>query len=585
MSSRIRAGLFLFLAFCLVQATESFTLPFSPRQAPSFVGVPCNKLDTNGRLIERRSNGHGINLILASSASNKEIVSVEAEDIFLQNCDSDGLMTKKMVQNLDFVAEMMKEGDLIQAELDQLWEGAPKFPDSDEERIDVDSFVQIYRDIDDLFEDDEEEKEEKSTVSLELQDDSNNDDDDELKNIFQSIATDKGVLSKQALLRWKEVKSLLDDGLFDEEEFDGIWKSLPKADHGIGIAGFLKFNKELDNLFEFDDEEVEGGEEESAEAEVTAQVDTTTIIAAEELAMIEDEDLSPAELFNALADSGGLVGKDELKRWGELQEMLKEEDLMPLELENIYDSIAKADENKLNKEGFLALYNKIDSLFEDEEGDDEPAVAEPAASGTKEQLLATVASFNSDEERLPCGLESTELEQKYVLELVTALESESSNMVRERQGAIEMSDLAGEWELLYTSSAAMAYNKGLSGLGGSFPNGKFGGLKMKLIASKFLTDVEYTERINVTPDTASFDVSVNGSWELRSSVSIFTGEPSIALTVVPERVTYGPTSTRADHWKSLGPTNMLDVSYLDDNLRVMRGNTSTDSILIFKRTQ
>lgn len=106
---------------------------------------------------------------------------------------------------------------------------------------------------------------------------------------------------------------------------------------------------------------------------------------------------------------------------------------------------------------------------------------------------------------------------------------------------------------------------------------------MKLKASKFMSDVEYIERINVVPDSASFDVKVNGDWELRSSVSIFTGEPSIVLTVVPERVTYGPTSTRADHWKSLGPTNMLDVTYLDDNLRVMRGNTSTESILIFKR--
>lgn len=127
-------------------------------------------------------------------------------------------------------------------------------------------------------------------------------------------------------------------------------------------------------------------------------------------------------------------------------------------------------------------------------------------------------------------------------------------------------------------------SKGLSGIGGSFPNGRFGGLKQKLSASKYMTDVEYIEHIAVKPDTASFDVKINGIWELRTSVSIFTGEPSIVLTVVPGTVNYGPTSTRADHWKSLGPTNMLDVTYLDEDIRVMRGNTASDAIFVFRRS-
>jgi hypothetical protein len=98
-----------------------------------------------------------------------------------------------------------------------------------------------------------------------------------------------------------------------------------------------------------------------------------------------------------------------------------------------------------------------------------------------------------------------------------------------------------------------------------------------------MSDVKYLERIQVTPSSASFDVKVNGDWGLRKSVSLFTGEPSTVLSVVPERVEYGPTSTRADHWKSLGPMNMLDLTYLDDDLRIMRGNTSTENIFIYKR--
>jgi hypothetical protein len=66
-------------------------------------------------------------------------------------------------------------------------------------------------------------------------------------------------------------------------------------------------------------------------------------------------------------------------------------------------------------------------------------------------------------------------------------------------------------------------------------------------------------------------------------MSLFTGSKTVILNVVPDKVKYGLTSTRADHWKSLGPTNRLDLSYLDDDLRVMRGCTSSDTIFVFKK--
>jgi len=146
-----------------------------------------------------------------------------------------------------------------------------------------------------------------------------------------------------------------------------------------------------------------------------------------------------------------------------------------------------------------------------------------------------------------------------------------------------MEDLAGSWDLLYTSSSMMRFNKGLTGLGGSFPNGKFAGLRQNLILNKYITDVEYTERIAVNPEQNSFDVKVNGDWELKSSVSLFTGAPSTILSIEPDKVVYGPTTTRADHWKSVRSMNLLDLSYLDNDLRIMRGNTSTDTLFIFKR--
>jgi hypothetical protein len=190
-----------------------------------------------------------------------------------------------------------------------------------------------------------------------------------------------------------------------------------------------------------------------------------------------------------------------------------------------------------------------------------------------------------DPQSLPCGLTADEKLVRRVAEAVAELEKQShSNQISSRGTELTPEDLAGDWELLYTSSAMMKFNKGLSGLGSSFPSGKFNGLTQKLKASKYLSDVEYVERIQTTTtDATSFDVTITGDWKLKRSVSLLTGDPTIQLTVEPDRVNYGPTSTRADHWKSVRSMNLLDVTYLDDDLRIMRGNTSTDTIFIFRR--
>jgi hypothetical protein len=248
----------------------------------------------------------------------------------------------------------------------------------------------------------------------------------------------------------------------------------------------------------------------------------------------------------------------------------------------LYDGIDKTESGRLSEDGFAKLYEEIDVLFEDMDEDDE-APPQPTRNGVKEDLLSFLGII-IEEDALPCGLECTEKDQKQLLNIVKALEEQPSNMMRQKNINIDMDNLSGSWELLYSSSAAMKFNQGLSGLGGSVPNGKFTGVKQKLTFTKYLSDVEYLERIEVTPSSASFDVTVTGSWDLRKSVSLFTGQPSIVLDIEPDRVTYGPTSTRADHWKSLGPSNLLDLAYLDDDLRVMRGCTSSDTIFIFKRS-
>ena len=584
---------------------------------------------------------------------------------------------------------MKSSGDLLVEEFDTIFDQAPKFPDSptatenvsvdssleaspttttsttNEDRIDIDSFIQIYRDIDDLFEiDDDDDSNDTevvtptnngkdidassttpivtttngstkvadvnggsanaaiaSTTSSVLPSDSTDVVDEELliigsedgdepdpsletelEAIYESICDTAGYITKEKLRNWDEVDKLIQDGLLGEDEFQELWATTNKSnvsEDKLDVDGFLSFNVALDDLFAFEDDEMEDEYvaqlEDDIESDSENEIDnidaTNSKVEADtaslSMRMIDGEGLSPDILFVALANADGLVGIDELQQWRELQEMITDGDVLESELLDVYTSVTKSgmDLTKLEVDGFVELYTAINNLFEDD-GDDgtitttDDEMQQPVTH--KIELLDAIADLGRANE-LPCGLDATELEQREILSIVELLETDSTNMIRSQQGIIAPQELSGEWELIYSSSSAMKFNQGLTGLGGSVPNGQFSTLKQKLISTKFLSDVEYNERIEMNPSSASFDVTVTGTWDLRTSVSLFTGEPSIVMNVVPDRVTYGPTSTRADHWKSLGPMNMLDISYLDDNLRIMRGNTSIDTIFVFRR--
>lgn len=361
------------------------------------------------------------------------------------------------------------------------------------------------------------------------------------------------------LQRWQELASVLDEGSLLESELLSIFKDAPRAPgttDKLDEDGFDFLYNAIDNLFE--DEEV-----------------------VSEPMVVGD---SVENIFSQLAEGKTAISMSDIKRWQELVSFLEDGDLLESELQNIFEKTPKASgtTDELDEVGFTIFYNMVDDLFEDDEGEEEEDTSTSSLS-RKSELFKLLVQLESDEEVLSCGLEASEQDQEKVLEIVTSLEAESSNKVLTKGGKIIPTDLSGSWDLLYTSSGMMRFNKGLSGLGGSFPNGKFGGLRQNLIATKYMTDVEYIERIDVNPEANSFNVVVNGNWELKSSVSLLTGSPSTIMSVEPDKVSYGPTTTRADHWKSVRAMNLLDLSYLDDDLRIMRGNTSTDSLFIFKK--
>lgn len=509
-------------------------------------------------------------------------------------------MSKDQLKSVPTIADMLAEGDLLPSELDDMWDAVSNKSD----KIDLEGFVQVYNDIDDLFEDEEGEEEVDAdtlaAVSAALAAASGAD-ETELAQAFDILKGDGDTISFDQLRQWEEIQSLVNEGMLGEDEFKSLWESSGDGDC-MDLERFLKFNSELDDLFVFDDEDEEEDDGEVSDDEVdeiSSEMDADEEEETEQekqvqqqLPMITETDLPPAVLFSQLANENYLVGQAELKRWGELQEMISEGDLSQEELDVLVGRVEKAPgtDMYLDEEGFCKLAEAIEDLFEevDDETDAKQEEQQQPEDDFRElkvellELLEDIDKIGEEEGRLLCGLDCNELEQERVLEVVGELEREPYNKVLTAVGgAVSKEELVGDWELMYSSSSTMKYNEGLSGLAGGLT--RFGGLKQKIIGTKYLSDVEYTEQVIGKLGGKSYEVKITGDWDMTMELSLFTGKPANVMSVTPDNVVYGPRRDKADHWKSLGPMNMLLLSYIDEDLRIMRGNTSTDTLFIWKR--
>jgi hypothetical protein len=321
---------------------------------------------------------------------------------------------------------------------------------------------------------------------------------------------------------------------------------------------------------------------------------------------------APEEIFAELSsNTNDWLGIDDLKAWGELQDLMDDQDLLPQELEDLFanelnkkQSSPNDDDNnnkKLDQNGFVSLYNSIDSLFEGEEdldGQDGELLEEkkeasrvilpeeqasPPPSSKKDDLLKLLSDMNIDEanSRLPCGLQCTDAEREAVASLVDELEHDGhSNLVRVNNGKVEAKSLIGDWELLYTNSRTMAINKSLSGLGRSASSmANIRSLTQRLAGSKYQGTVEFLERFD------SFNVTVTGEWYLEDDRDPVTGALTTAEIVDPQKVIYGPITNDAEQWDGLGPIRVLHIIYFADDLKILRGKANTDTFFVFQKSK
>ncbi|KAI0565227.1 PAP fibrillin [Gracilaria domingensis] len=192
-----------------------------------------------------------------------------------------------------------------------------------------------------------------------------------------------------------------------------------------------------------------------------------------------------------------------------------------------------------------------------------------SVSDLKQTLFNRLQGFNRGLDIDP-DAETMTAEEADLEEVIEALEDNYPP-----QFPTEDPRLSGQWSLAYTSSAITRYFGGVTGLQRLLPNATVGDITQTIVGEDGTSTFEesVTFELPVIGNEVSLDIQVQG--RLRA-----TSEERQIWE--PENVKCGFFSWFADNWKTFRAFQIADITYLDDELRITRGQTG--NVAIFQKT-
>eukprot|EP00752_Nemacystus_decipiens_P009010 g8043.t1 len=571
-------------------------------------------------------------------------VDEELKEAFDAAAGGAGLLGLAGFRALADVRELLEDGLLQDSEVLAIWKAVPK-ADAAGDRVDFAGFCEAFARVDSLFEEEEEQEERAggsarvgeavvvgSAAAVEAGGEAE-------ASFLELVGSPGGVLDLAGLLRWDEVTELVEEGLLTQQEVEQMWEGLPKVansvkaagapgtDQGmlINLQGFLEFDRKLSDLFE-DEESDDVPAAAPQQSPSVESLPSTPAAAAVPVAVVEEEETAGAPLVDEgtpegqfvklSAGSGGVVTLDGLLGWTEVSELLEDDLITREEVSTMFQALPKAkgrgsssSSPAIDVKGFVEFSRKLDEMFE--EDDDEEDAATPNATAPEAPTTPAAASAPlpdmktsspdvkgsdaaeakarllslSRAEMADCGMGCGENKRTEMLEAMEALlATEEGNLVLgEDLGTGLIDNLVGEWRLLYTSSNAMEYNQGLTGLANTIPKAKFQGLRQILHADGMVFDAEYEEELVTGDKSEPLIITVTSDWEVKQTSSLITGKSTVAVAVSPKQIKYGFITVRSERWKTLRAMMLLDIAYLDADLRIMRGQTARQNFFVFAR--
>jgi len=428
---------------------------------------------------------------------------------------------------------------------------------------------------------------------------------DEAKLIpaVQGFLKDEAISPKEMQLIWGDAKEL---GFEDFSDWylelvqiydDFLWSDAV----GIPREGLEEANQE--KMADFTDEEL-------LEDEPAMRQNVGEIIKqqeAEEKKSAGDEEEVPSlrsnveitRLFKEKCDGRSLLDFDGLLEISEISEMLSGGEVEEAELEELWDGLPKVgdDLDYINILSFRDFLGKVDDLFDYDDGTaekegDGAMVAEKAdrdVAEIKRDLLSVVAELQ-DMEDIPMGFSGREMTDEALEPLVEELE----NAWRKKYDDLndfDGSELLGDWELIYTTSGKLRRWRTVLNANQEIKEATCGELLQSFSKGESGLTQEYDlEEVVTVEGEEELSLRAVGSWVTQLSENVISGNMDVLLRVLVQAVEYDtPEGEVKDQKKASLETQILRtfnysfISYVDEDVRVMRPGLTGASVFIFQK--
>jgi hypothetical protein len=415
-------------------------------------------------------------------------------------------------------------------------------------------------------------------------------------------------VNKVLVLELPFVAELLEDGELDMDELEAIWAESTglKAGEEVDEPSFVKFWEAIDDLFEEEEAGGVAGVLDGPDFEVMAEAQPASTQTQTPTTKGAPAGPSAGSDWATVSPDGTMVSKTEVMACPFVAEPLMDGELDSIEVEEIWESTV-GEGFMVDQTLFVAFWEAIDDLFEDDEEDEGVPVGaggSGAAGGVDEGYEAALAALQkllAPIER--AGIDVDEGTARQIDTLCAALE-ECAPQVNIRD-TIEMNDprLSGEWELVYTCSEMFKFNEGYTGVSKTTPGGgTFESMVQSIETSEFLSDIygsmKMTEKLKVLTQ-ADLEVEVDATWQLKRRTDLMSAsqDQAVLVDVTPQRISYGPVEVTGQRvsvgWKAMRSLNGAKVRFLEPvnpagsleagQLRIMHGSQGRSSVFIFRR--
>ncbi|PXF46896.1 Chromoplast-specific carotenoid-associated protein C1, chromoplastic [Gracilariopsis chorda] len=189
----------------------------------------------------------------------------------------------------------------------------------------------------------------------------------------------------------------------------------------------------------------------------------------------------------------------------------------------------------------------------------------PAVSPLKERLLSGIDNLDRGLSIDP-DADTMTPEEADVEDLIEELEDNYPPQVPTKDPRN-----SGSWRLKYTSSSITRYFGGVTGLQRLLPNASVGEIIQEIDSEggKCMFSEKISFEVPIVGNEVCLDIRIEGRMRAASEERQLWE---------PESVKCGVFSWFADSWKTFRAFQVADITYLDDELRITRGQTGSVSV-------